>query len=79
MKITNLSYHDPDGNPASAYIVRAWFADGGHVDGLYCANTKGQAFKQCRNDWLKCNPQRKIDCLELIGIDRGIKDGRQVV
>lgn len=48
MKIINSYFRDPEGNPASAYIVRAWFADGGHEDGLYCANTKEYAFRQGR-------------------------------
>jgi hypothetical protein len=79
MKIINLSYRDPNGNPASAYVVRAWFADGGYSDGLYCANTKEQAFKQCGDEWEKHSPERKMDRLELLRIDGGIKDGEPVV
>jgi len=79
MKIINLSYRDPNGNPASAYVVRAWFADGGYADGLYCANTKEQAFKQCRDEREKHSPERKTVRLELLRIDGGIKDGESVV
>lgn len=79
MKIINSCFRDPEGNPASAYIVRAWFLDGGHADGLYCANTKEYAFRQCRADWARCQPERKIEELELIGIDAGIRDGKRVV
>ena len=79
MKIINLSYRDPNGNLASAYVVRVWFADGGYADGLYCANTKEQAFKQCRDEREKHSPERKTVRLELLRIDGGIKDGEPVV
>lgn len=78
-KIVNLQYRDPEGKDASAYIVRAWFADGDYADGLYCANTKEYAFRQCRDDWARCRPERKIEELELIGIDAGIRDGKRIV
>lgn len=79
MKINNLSYRNPNGNPASAYIVRTWFADRSHGDGLYCANTKEYAFHQCRADWAKHFPDKKIERLELLRIDGGIRDGNAIV
>jgi hypothetical protein len=83
MKIFNLSYRDPNGNPASAYIVRTLFSDGSHSDGLYCANTKEKAFEEVRREReeqsKKWFPGREITGMELLSIDGGIKDGRQVV
>lgn len=83
MKITNMSYRDTDGNPASAYIVRTFFSDGSHSDALHCANTKEKAFEEERRQreeqsekWF---PGREIVGMELIWIDGGIKDGEQVV
>jgi hypothetical protein len=83
MNITNLSYRDPDGKPASAYIVRTFFSDGSHSDGLHCANTKEKAFEEERRQReeqsKKWFPGREIVGMELLSIDGGIKDGRQVV
>lgn len=81
--IVNLEYRDPNGNPASAYVVRAWFSDGSHSDGLYCANTRDEAFRQCLEDReeqaKKWFPGRETTRLELLEIDGGIKDGEPVV
>lgn len=81
--ISNLSYRDKNGNPASAYIVRVFFNDGTHMDGLHCANTKEEAFKDARQDRdeqsRKWFPGRKITGMELLKIDGGIKDGQPVV
>lgn len=71
-KVRNLVYRDPDGNPASAYIVRAFFSDGTSS----CANTLQDAFDQCRKDrdlqsekWF---PSRVITGMELESIDGGL-------
>lgn len=77
--IINLSYRDALGNPASAYIVRTWFSDGTHSDGLHCAHTKEAAFeeerKQREEQSRKWFPGRKIIGMELRHIDGGIKNG----
>lgn len=83
MRITNLSYRDANGNAASAYIVRTWFSDGTHSDGLHCANTKEEAFAECLKDReeqsRKFFPGRKIISMELLQIDGGINSAGEPV
>lgn len=76
--IINLTFFDPQGRPAAAYVIRTWFA-AEFKDGLYCARNKEDAFAQMAADYAKCCPGKTITNAALLAIDGGIINRKQAV
>jgi|APCry1669189241_1035207.scaffolds.fasta_scaffold43989_2 hypothetical protein len=51
----------------------------GFVDGLYCARNKEEAFNQMFEDCGKYYPDKKIEKFEILRIDGGIENRKQLV